>query len=197
MNKCASVAGHFNGHANALKQWTWHCPMQQIQVHTRCPWKPPSGDYLLRIAPAVVRVTGKQTTIYKYTCNDGHFDDHGNALVHNRLHRLMPPLGKYYVQLYETKNGYNCFLCIHRQIHKKRSGVDAKAPVFNKGIIYQSKEKSLTKVTMKFVGEVSYKNNIWWSGCLIAFVFIGTVSRAQLWTSIKTCNFVTFYEFLP
>ena len=27
-------------------------------------------------------------------------------------------------------------------------------------------------------------------------VFVGKVSRAQLWTSIKTRNFVTFYEFL-
>ncbi len=36
-NKCASVAGHFHGHADALKRWTWHCPMQQIQGHTRCP----------------------------------------------------------------------------------------------------------------------------------------------------------------
>jgi hypothetical protein len=29
--------------------------MQQIQGYTRCPWKPPSGDYLLRNTPATTR----------------------------------------------------------------------------------------------------------------------------------------------
>jgi hypothetical protein len=34
--------------------------MQQILGHTRCPWKLPSGDYSLRIAPAAARATDKQ-----------------------------------------------------------------------------------------------------------------------------------------
>jgi hypothetical protein len=33
----------------------------------RSHWMPPSGNYLLRIAPAATRATGKQTTINKYT----------------------------------------------------------------------------------------------------------------------------------
>jgi hypothetical protein len=69
-----------------------------------------SGNYLLRIAPAAARATGKCTTINKYTYKAGHFDDHGDALVGNRVHPTMkevqgftrshwtPPLGKYYVQ---------------------------------------------------------------------------------------------------
>ncbi len=67
----------------------------------------------------------------------------------------------------------------------KGHGLMLRPPVFNRGITYQTKEKGLTKVSIYIVGKVSNKNNIWWSGCCIAFVFVGTVSRAQLRTSIK------------
>ncbi len=40
------------------------------------------------------------------------------------------------------------FLCFHRQNHRKRSRVDAKTPVFNRGMTYQSKQKGLTKVSI-------------------------------------------------
>ncbi len=40
------------------------------------------------------------------------------------------------------------FLCFHRQNRRKRSQVDAKTPVFNRGMTYQTKEKGLTKVTI-------------------------------------------------
>jgi hypothetical protein len=71
---------------------------------------PPLGDYLLRIAPAAARATGKQTTINKYTYKGGRFDDHGNAPVRNHAHCPMEevqsftrsywmlPLGKYYIR---------------------------------------------------------------------------------------------------
>ncbi len=36
--------------------------------------------------------------------------------------------------------------------HKKKSRVELKAPVFNRGNTYQTKEKGLTKVSVKFVG---------------------------------------------
>ena len=32
-NECTSITGHFDGHAEALKQYTQHQPMQQIQGH--------------------------------------------------------------------------------------------------------------------------------------------------------------------
>ncbi len=76
MNKCASVAGHFDGHADALKQCMWHCPMQQIQCHTRCPWKQPSGNYLLHIALAAAKVTINKTTIKQYTHFAGRVHGH-------------------------------------------------------------------------------------------------------------------------
>ncbi len=40
------------------------------------------------------------------------------------------------------------FLCFHRQNHRKRSWVDAKNPVFNRGMTYQTKEKGLIKVSI-------------------------------------------------
>jgi hypothetical protein len=44
------------------------------------------------------------------------------------------------------------FQCFHHQKGRKRSRVDAKTPVFNRGMTYQTKEKGLTKVSIKFVG---------------------------------------------
>ncbi len=40
------------------------------------------------------------------------------------------------------------FWCFHCQNHRKRSRVDAKTPVFNRGMTYQMKEKGLTKVSL-------------------------------------------------
>ncbi len=40
------------------------------------------------------------------------------------------------------------FWCFHRQNCRKRSRVDAKTPVFNRGMTYQTKDKGLTKVTI-------------------------------------------------
>ncbi len=39
------------------------------------------------------------------------------------------------------------FLFFHRQNHRKRWRVDAKTPVFNRGMTYQTKEKGLFKLT--------------------------------------------------
>jgi hypothetical protein len=84
--------------------------MQHVQSYLGSHWAPPLGNYLLRIAPAATRATGKQKTINKYTYFAGHFDGHGNAPVRNRAHCLMEevqgftrshwmlPLGEYYVQ---------------------------------------------------------------------------------------------------
>ncbi len=71
---------------------------------------PALGNYLLCIAPAAARATGKETTINKYTYKAGRFDGHGKLPVRNRAHCPMeevqgftrshwtPPLGEYYVQ---------------------------------------------------------------------------------------------------
>jgi hypothetical protein len=44
------------------------------------------------------------------------------------------------------------YLCFHCQNRRKRSRVDAKTPVFNRGMTYQSKQKGLTKVSIYCIG---------------------------------------------
>jgi hypothetical protein len=109
-NKCTSSAGRFDGHGSAPEQYRWHCLMRHVQGYSRSHWTLPLGDYLLCIAPAAARATGKQTTINKYTYKADRFDGHGDAPVRNCVHCLMeevqsfirshwmPPLGKHYVQ---------------------------------------------------------------------------------------------------
>jgi hypothetical protein len=84
--------------------------MQHVQGYSGSHLTPLSGNYLLRIAPAATRATGKQTTINKYTLKGGCFDGHGDAPVCNSAHHpmeeiqsftrshWMPPSGKYYVR---------------------------------------------------------------------------------------------------
>jgi hypothetical protein len=84
--------------------------MQHVQGYSGSHWMLTLGDYLLRIAPAAIRATCKQTTVNKYTYKAGCFDGHGNVPVRNHVHRLMEgvqgftrshwtlPSGKYYVR---------------------------------------------------------------------------------------------------
>jgi hypothetical protein len=67
MNKCTLSAGRFYGHGGAPEQYRWNRPMWHVQGYSGSHWTLPSGNYLLRIALAAARVTGKQTTINKYT----------------------------------------------------------------------------------------------------------------------------------
>ncbi len=59
-----------------------------------------------------------------------------------------PPLGEYYVRLYELDMAMTFFYLFSSSNCRKRSRVNAKAPVFNRGITYQTKEKGLTKVSI-------------------------------------------------
>jgi hypothetical protein len=51
-NKCTSVAGRFDGHVDALKQYMQLCPLKQIQGRTRFTWTPRLFNYSLHIASA-------------------------------------------------------------------------------------------------------------------------------------------------
>jgi hypothetical protein len=62
-NKCTSVAGNFDGHAEALKQYMRHCPMQHVQSYSGSHWMLPSGNYSLSIASVAARVTANKTTM--------------------------------------------------------------------------------------------------------------------------------------
>jgi len=63
MNEGTSIAGHFNGRAEALKRYMRHCPMQHDQGFTGSHWTPPLGDYWLLIIPATTRVTANKTKV--------------------------------------------------------------------------------------------------------------------------------------
>ncbi len=67
INKGTSSAGLFDGHGGAPEQYRRHLPMRHVQGYSGSYWTPASSDYLLRIAPAAARATGKQTKISKYT----------------------------------------------------------------------------------------------------------------------------------
>jgi hypothetical protein len=67
MNKCTLSAGRFDGHGGAPEQYRRHHPMGHVQGYSGSHWVLASGNYLLCIAPAAARATGKQTTINKYT----------------------------------------------------------------------------------------------------------------------------------
>jgi hypothetical protein len=108
-NECTAIVGHVDGHSGVPGQYRRHRPMRHVQRYFGSHWTPPSGNYLLHIAPAAARATGKHKTINKYTYFAGSFDDHGNVPVRNRVHHPMEevqgftrshcalPSGKYYV----------------------------------------------------------------------------------------------------
>ena len=64
MNECPSVAGHFDGHGEALRQYMRHHLMQHVHGYTGSHWTPPSGDYSLCITSAATRATANKTTTY-------------------------------------------------------------------------------------------------------------------------------------
>ena len=124
MSNCTSIAGHFDGHADVLKQWTQYHPMQQIQGCTGCPWK---------LAATAARVTGKQTTMTQYTYVAGHYDRYGNAPVRYHAHCPMnevqgftgshwtlPPCELF--QKYRRKpwGSDRCYLVSHPCMHQSR-----------------------------------------------------------------------------
>jgi hypothetical protein len=84
--------------------------MRHVQGYPGSRWMPPSGNYLLRIAPAATGATANKTMMKKWTIFAGHFDGCDGALVQYHAHCLMeevqgfarshwtPLLGKYYVR---------------------------------------------------------------------------------------------------
>jgi hypothetical protein len=64
-SKCTSIVACFEGLADAPEQYRRHCPMRHVQGYSGSHWTPASGNYLLCIAPAAARATGKPTTINK------------------------------------------------------------------------------------------------------------------------------------
>jgi hypothetical protein len=88
-NECTSVVGHFDGHGGVPMQYGAHCPIQHDQGFTESYWMPPSGDYLLHIAPVAVRATINTTKMQKYVHFADRFDGHHDAPVLYPTHCLM------------------------------------------------------------------------------------------------------------
>jgi hypothetical protein len=85
-SKCTSNVGHFDGHGSAPGQYRRHRLMRHVQGYSGSHWMLASSNYLLRIAQAAARATGKHTTINKFTLKGGQIDGHGNALVQYHAH---------------------------------------------------------------------------------------------------------------
>jgi hypothetical protein len=66
-----------------------YCLAQHVQGYTGSLWTPPSGNFVLRIALAATRVTGKRTTMKECTYFAGRFYGRGNVPVCYRVHRPM------------------------------------------------------------------------------------------------------------
>jgi hypothetical protein len=122
--------------------------MRNVQGYLKCHWTLPSGTYLLRIAPAAARATGKQTTINKYTYFAGHFDGHSNAPVQYHAYLLIeevqgftishwtPLSGKYCGQQHKSEMAtpviYDVFHCQHVE---KGRGLSQR-PLFSIGVLH-------------------------------------------------------------
>ncbi len=59
------------------------------------------------------------------------------------------------------------------------------------------KRRAYWRQVYNFWGGSPWENNLWRSGCCIAVVLVGTVSRAQLWVIVKTLKNVIFKSFWP
>jgi hypothetical protein len=78
-NKCTSIAGHFNGHVEALKRYMWHCPMK----HDQKPLDAAMRQLLAPYPPSSRRGDSKCVHFVD------HFDGHCGAPVLYRAHCLM------------------------------------------------------------------------------------------------------------
>jgi hypothetical protein len=108
MIKCTSVVDHFDGHGSAPEQYRWHCLMRHVQGYPGSHWTPPSGDYLLRIAPAATKATVNETMTNKMTNFDGHFDGHGGVPVQYHTHCPMEEVQVFGRSHWTPPSGKNC-----------------------------------------------------------------------------------------
>jgi hypothetical protein len=149
----------------------WPCKLvgaiQTASPDVACPGLPQKpldatiGQLLALYCPSGRQGSSKQIADKKWTKFAGHFDGHGGAPVRYRMHCLieevqgfsrshwMLPSGKYCGQYLQSDTHTPDFFEFFSLLTcRKRPRVDAKAPVFNMGITYQTKEKGLTKVTI-------------------------------------------------
>ncbi len=159
-NKCTSSAGSFDGHSGAPEQYRQHRPMRHIPGYSGRYWTPPSGNYLLRITLAAARATAnkkrqknlpKRLAILMASAVRRYNTPH---IAQQRRFKALLDATKHRHQVSIATNSCNwsslpCFFSSFFIVNLyKRSQVNAKAPVFNRGIGYQTKEKGLIQVSI-------------------------------------------------
>ncbi len=60
--KCTSIAAHFKGLVDVPEQYKGHHLMRDVKGYLGSQWTPPSGNYLLCIAPAAARAAANKMT---------------------------------------------------------------------------------------------------------------------------------------
>ena len=80
-NKYTSIAGHFDGHAEVLKQYMRHSLIGHAHGYPGSHQMLPLGKYSCCIAPEAIRAIANKATIKKCTTFPSRFDGHGNAPV--------------------------------------------------------------------------------------------------------------------
>ncbi len=161
---CSSVAGRFDGHGGPPVQYKAHC------TNAACSgllWKPLDA------------IIGQLLALYCPSICQGNRQTNNNQQIHlKKLAVLMAMAMHRYViaciaqwrrsRASKEATGRRHWSCnmsnnivwswlhffFHCQNHRKRSQVDNKTPVFNRGMTYQMKEKGLIKVSIQFVGGV-------------------------------------------
>ncbi len=160
MNECTSIAAHFEDFADAPEQYRRHPPMRHVQGYSGSHWTLASGDYLLRIAPAAARATGKQkqsTNAPKKVAVLMAMATHRYVTVHIAQWRRFGALLDANKRHHQASIAADCcnrshmcwfFTSFFIVNSYKRSQVNTKDPVFNRDITYQTKEKGITKVSI-------------------------------------------------
>ncbi len=147
-SKCSSIVGYFNGHGSVPEQYSWHRPMRHLQGYPGSHWTLPLGNYLLHITPAAAKATTTNTrtknwptlmailmaiAVRRY--------DTARIAQWRRSRALVEATGCcHWVIIAANKCNRSCirwyFSSFLLSTCRKRSQVNAKAPVFNRGMTY-------------------------------------------------------------
>jgi hypothetical protein len=157
MNKCTSVVGHFDVHGGAVLMCNTdgilQCSMsratleatgchQRATTHSVSPRWPPrqqANKQQSTNTPTLLAILMAMAMLRYVTMRIARW---------RRSRALLEATGRHHRASIMSNNIKWTWLCqffdvFHRQNCRKRLGVEAKAPVFNRGMTYQTKEEGL------------------------------------------------------
>ena len=154
MNECTSVAGHFDAHGEALKQYMRHFLMQHVQGYFGSHWMLPSGNYLLCIGRRPTRLKNVPNSLAVLMAivmrwnNTKHIAQWRRFMAFikatERCHRASTRFDSIQSDMPTPVVSYISSW--------KRARVDMLATNNNKGMTYQTNEQHLTNLREYFVG---------------------------------------------